>query len=43
MINFKDELMDNSVIAAVRNEKDFSEVLESDINCISSIWKYYKY
>lgn len=34
MINFKDELMDNPVIAAVKNEKDFLKVSESDIKIV---------
>jgi glycerol uptake operon antiterminator len=34
MINFKDELIDNPVIAAIRNEKDFENVLDSDIKIV---------
>lgn len=34
MINFKDELIDNPVIAAIRNEDDFNAVLESDVKII---------
>ena len=34
MINFEDELIDNPVIAAIRNEKDFANVLDSDIKIV---------
>lgn len=34
MINFQDELIDNPVIAAIRNEKDFEAVLDSDVRIV---------
>lgn len=34
MINFQEELINNPVIAAIRNEKDFEAVLESDVKLV---------